>query len=423
MEAHEPDAVVVRGVSHRYGLRVALDDVSLRLPIGETMAVVGPDGVGKSTLLGLIAGVRRLQAGSVEVLGGDMGRAAHRGAVAQRIAYMPQGLGRSLYPTLTVRENIEFAARLFGLSRGAREARMKRLLAATGLDPFPDRPAGKLSGGMKQKLALCCALIHTPDLLVLDEPTTGIDVLSRRQFWALVAALRSENARMTMLVATAYMEEAESFRRVAMMDDGRVLAAGPKDEVLAESGARSIEAAFQTLRGGGDGGRSIAFTIPPRPQHDGPAALRAEGLTRRFGRFTAVDNVSFSIERGEIFGFIGSNGCGKTTTMKMLTGLLPASAGRAWLLGRSRRATWQRGCVSATCRRASLSTTSLRSARTSTCMPVFIACRPSRSSTGLLPSWTGSTSQRWPMRCPLDCRSASSSACNSLWPACTGPKS
>ena len=150
------------------------------------VGLIGPDGVGKSSLLGLIAGARRIQSGQVEVLDGDMADAAHRNAVCARIAYMPQGLGKNLYPDLSVRENIEFFGRLFGQSRAERERRIAELLESTGLAPFPDRPAKKLSGGMRQKLGLCCALIHDPDLLILDEPTTGVDPLSRRQFWDLI---------------------------------------------------------------------------------------------------------------------------------------------------------------------------------------------------------------------------------------------
>ncbi|WP_286789864.1 ATP-binding cassette domain-containing protein, partial [Thioclava sp. UBA3469] len=160
-------------LTHRYGATLALEDVTLDIPAGRMVGLIGPDGVGKSTLLGLVAGVRRLQSGRVSVLGHDMGSARARGALGARIAYMPQGLGRNLYPSLSVRENLDFFGRLFGQKAGERAERIEMLLEATGLAPFPDRPAGKLSGGMKQKLSLCSALIHDPDLLILDEPTTG----------------------------------------------------------------------------------------------------------------------------------------------------------------------------------------------------------------------------------------------------------
>ncbi|MFY8095509.1 MAG: ribosome-associated ATPase/putative transporter RbbA [Niveispirillum sp.] len=332
MPAGEP-AITLSGVRHLYGEKRALDGVDLSIPAGVTVALIGPDGVGKSTLLGLIAGVRQMQAGQVRVLGGDMGDAAHRDRVAPRIAYMPQGLGRNLYPTLSVAENIDFFGRLYGQAGAERAARIGRLLTATGLDPFPDRPAGKLSGGMKQKLSLCCALIHDPDLLILDEPTTGVDPLSRRQFWTLIDAIRAERPGMTLLVATAYMEEAARFDHLVAIDDGRILGAGPQAEMLARAGAATPEQAYAALQAGGRGGTE-PLVMPPFVDRDGPDAIMAEGLTRRFGDFTAVDKVSFRIRRGEIFGFLGSNGCGKTTTMKMLTGLLPATSGTATLLGR-----------------------------------------------------------------------------------------
>jgi ribosome-dependent ATPase len=325
-------AVEARTVAHRYGRVAALADVSLAVPSGSATALVGPDGVGKSTLLALIAGVRRLQSGSILTLGGDVARRAHRDRIMARIAYMPQGLGRNLYPSLSVAENIDYFGRLFGHAPAERRVRAERLLRATGLDPFPDRPAGKLSGGMKQKLSLCCSLIHDPDLLILDEPTTGIDPLSRRQFWRLIDDIKAERPGLTVLIATAYMEEAERFDRVVAIDGGRVLAQGATREIMAQTGARTFEEAYVALHGGAR--PAPAAVVARSPVRDGPPAIVAEGLTRRFGDFIAVDHVSFSIRRGEIFGFLGSNGCGKTTTMKMLTGLLGVSEGRAELLGR-----------------------------------------------------------------------------------------
>ncbi|MDO4907955.1 ABC transporter ATP-binding protein/permease [Neisseria sp.] len=327
-------AVSLQAVTHRYGKTLALADVSLAIPRGVTVGLIGPDGVGKSTLLSLIAGVRVIQAGEVRVLGGDMAGKQTRQALSHRIAYMPQGLGKNLYPTLSVYENIDFHARLFGLGAVERKARIARLLEATGLAPFPDRAAGKLSGGMKQKLSLCCALVHSPDLLILDEPTTGVDPLSRRQFWALVNALRAEQAGMTVIVATAYIDEAEQFEHLLAMDGGRLLANRPTREVLAAYGAATLEEAYIKMlppeKQQGSGGLDIT---PFTPDPASPPAIEAHGLTKRFGSFTAVNHVSFKIEKGEIFGFLGSNGCGKSTTMKMLTGLLPASEGDAELLG------------------------------------------------------------------------------------------
>jgi ribosome-dependent ATPase len=281
-----------------------------------------------------MAGTKACQHGAVTVLGADMKSAAAREHVSTRIAYLPQGLGRALYPTLSVAENLGFFARLFGLPDEERAARTARLLRATGLDPFPDRQARKLSGGMRQKLALCCALIHDPDLLILDEPTTGIDPLSRRRFWALIEELRQERPGMTVIVATAYMEEAERFETVIALEQGQVLAAEPTAQLLSRMNAGSLDEAYVRLKTGHGGAKIERIMLPPRVKRDGAPAILAENITRKFGDFIAVDRVSFRIERGEVFGFLGSNGCGKTTTMKMLTGLLRIDQGHAELLGR-----------------------------------------------------------------------------------------
>lgn len=322
------------GVTHRYGKIAALDDVTLEIPAGGMIGLIGPDGVGKSTLLALVAGARQIQSGKVHALGGDMADAAHRAEVCARIAYMPQGLGKNLYPDLTVRENIEFFGRLFGQGVEERQRRIAELLGATGLTRFVDRPAKKLSGGMKQKLGLCCSLIHDPDLLILDEPTTGVDPLSRRQFWELIDRIRARRTDMSVIVATAYMEEAERFDVLVAMNNGRIIAAGTPAELKAVAGEGSIEATFIHLLPESQRVGYHALHIPPRSSDKSGPVIEAYNLTCRFGRFTAVDDVSFAIERGEIFGFVGSNGCGKTTTMKMLTGLLPASEGKALLFGR-----------------------------------------------------------------------------------------
>ena len=329
------NTVSIQNLSHRYGKTLALDDVSLDIPKGATVGLIGPDGVGKSTLLSLMAGVKVIQDGRVEVLGGDMADKDVRRDLSHRIAFMPQGLGRNLYPTLSVYENIDFHARLFGLDGQERTRQIARLMEATRLAPFSDRAAGKLSGGMKQKLSLCCALVHSPDLLILDEPTTGVDPLSRRQFWALVDDLRRERAGMTVIVATAYIEEAQRFERLLAMDAGRLLENKPTADVLADYGTDVLEEAYVKMlppeKQQGSGGLDIT---PFVPDPAAPPAMEAHGLTKRFGDFTAVDHVSFTIQKGEIFGFLGSNGCGKSTTMKMLTGLLEATEGAATLLGK-----------------------------------------------------------------------------------------
>ena len=329
----DADRYVVRlhGVSHRYGATLAADAVTLDIPAGCMVGFIGPDGVGKSTWLGLIAGARKVQQGRVEVLGGDMRSARHRETVCPRIAYMPQGLGKNLYPTLSVFENIDFFGRLFGQGADERRRRIDELLAATGMSAFADRPAQKLSGGMKQKLALCCALVHDPDLLILDEPTTGVDPLSRRQFWDLIARIRAGRPSMSILVATAYMEEAEQYDWLVAVDAGRVLATGSPAELRARTGCPTLEAAFLSLLPPARLGDHHELVIPPLTA--GEVVIHARALQMRFGDFVAVDDVNLDVRRGEIFGFLGSNGCGKSTTMKMLTGLLEASAGQAWLFG------------------------------------------------------------------------------------------
>ena len=240
-------AVRVDEVTQRYARALALDAVNLEVPAGCMVGLIGPDGVGKSTLLSIIAGARQIQSGRVFVLDGDMADAAHRDVICSRIAYMPQGLGKNLYPDLSVEENIEFFARLFGQSRDERQWRIAELLESTGLAPFADRQAKKLSGGMRQKLGLCCSLIHDPDLLILDEPTTGVDPLSRRQFWELIDRIRSRRPGMSVVVATAYMEEAERFGFLIAMNAGRILATGSPAELKAQARAKTVEDAFVAL--------------------------------------------------------------------------------------------------------------------------------------------------------------------------------
>ena len=321
-------------VALRYGKTVALAGVTIDLPAGCMVGLIGPDGVGKSSLLSLLAGARAVQRGRVEALGGDMASARHREAVCPQIAYMPQGLGKNLYPTLSVEENLQFFGRLFGHPAVERRRRIDALTRSTGLTEFLARPAGKLSGGMKQKLGLCCALIHDPDLLILDEPTTGVDPLARSQFWDLIQHIRAARAGMSVIVATAYMDEAQRFDWLVAMNAGQVLATGSPAELLARLHSESLDAAFIALLPEAQRRGHRAVTIPPLAAGaNDRIAIEATDLTMRFGDFLAVDHVSFRIRRGEIFGFIGSNGCGKSTTMKMLTGLLPATAGRASLLG------------------------------------------------------------------------------------------
>ena len=334
MSQELPPVACVSALTLRYGRITALDTLELEIPSGCMVGLIGPDGVGKSSLLALLAGARKVQEGKVSVLGGDMRDERHRSRIGPRIAYMPQGLGKNLYPTLSVEENLQFFARLFGHGISERRRRIDELTHSTGLHAFLTRPAGKLSGGMKQKLGLCCALIHDPDLLILDEPTTGVDPLARAQFWDLITRIRAERPQMSVIVATAYMDEAQRFDWLLVMDAGRILATGTSQELLERTAQNSLDAAYIELLPEEKKRGYHPVDIPAlEVDADTDIAIEAQELTMRFGDFVAVDHVSFRIRRGEIFGFLGSNGCGKSTTMKMLTGLLPASEGQAWLFG------------------------------------------------------------------------------------------
>jgi len=318
----------------RYKSTTAIDNIQLSIPAGVTVGIIGPDGVGKSTLLSLIAGERMMQQGSLQVLGGDMRDKKHREAICSDIAYMPQGLGKNLYPTLSVEENLQFFAKLFGHSRKQRRARIDNLTKRTGLYPFLSRPAGKLSGGMKQKLGLCCALIHDPRLLILDEPTTGVDPLARSQFWSLIRDIHTAQPNITVLVATAYMDEAQQFNHLIALNAGKILATGSPQDLLARTQTSNLESAFIALLPSEIKHHHHSVEVQPyNAAIHSETAIEAKNLTMKFGDFVAVDKVSFTIGKGEIFGFLGSNGCGKSTTMKMLTGLLPQTSGEAWLLG------------------------------------------------------------------------------------------
>jgi ribosome-dependent ATPase len=324
----------VENVSLRYGKTQALKNVSIDFPAGVMIGLIGPDGVGKSSLLGLLSGAKVIQSGTVKVLDGDLSDKNHRKKICLHIAYMPQGLGSNLYKTLSIEENLQFIARLYGHNSAERRKRIDELTQSTGLYEFLDRPAGKLSGGMKQKLSLCCALIHDPDFLILDEPTTGVAPLARAQFWELINQIRVARPHMSVIVATAYMDEAQNFDWLAMMNDGEILKTGTPKELLSLTDSRSLEESFIKLLPEEKKQGYEPIVIPPLPENYlKEYVIEAENLTVRFGDFIAVDNVNFRIRRGEIFGFLGSNGCGKSTTMKVLTGLLEATEGQAWLFG------------------------------------------------------------------------------------------
>lgn len=237
MTGKEEALARLENVSQRYGKTAALDNIAPALPAIRLIGLIGPDGVGKSTLLAIIAGARQIQSGKAHVLGGDMADPAHRAAVCPRIAYMPQGLDKNLYPDLSIRENIAFFGGVFGQSRAEREERIAELLAGTGLAPFAERAAKKLSGGMKQKLGLCCALIHDPDLLILGEPTSGVDPLARDGFWELLIDLSRKDG-VTVFVSTHFMNEAARCDRISPMDSGRVLATDTPAGLIATQASR-----------------------------------------------------------------------------------------------------------------------------------------------------------------------------------------
>ena len=395
MTEAQPAVIRLDGLHKTYarGRVLAVDGVSLSVPRGHVYGLIGPDGCGKTSILQVLAGVLSADAGHVEVAGIDVLRRPE--AVKPLIGYMPQGLGLNLYDTLSVAENIAFFRALRQVPPTRFRDNAERLLAMTRLSPFLDRPAGKLSGGMRQKLALICTLIHLPDILLLDEPTTGVDPISRRDFWSIIHDLVATRD-VTVLLTTSYMDEAERCTRVGLMNHGRLIAEGTPAQLCEALPGRLVSvsgAAPQTVlprlaawpqtlatalfgrevhallddgcidvaaRLQADGiGPVEVQDIPPgledvfvhRVAHGGAgvdapppvlsagnadttvAPVRTDTLTCRFGGFTAVDAVDLAVEPGEIFGLLGPNGAGKTTLIKMLCGLLRPSAGRAQVLG------------------------------------------------------------------------------------------
>ena len=368
----------------------ALADVTLALTPGVVTGLIGPDGAGKTTLMRLAAGLLVPDAGRIEVLGLDATRDAL--AVQSCIGYMPQRFG--LYEDLSVRENLDLYADLQGVALGERPVRYERLMEMTGLGPFGRRLARRLSGGMKQKLGLACTLVKPPRLLLLDEPTVGVDPVSRRELWAIVYRLVAEES-MSVLLSTAYLDEAERCAEVILMHQGRVVAKGPPQHFSAPLAGRtfcvsgdpatrrSLQAALARRPGVLDAvlqGESVRVVmgegmaldcsslvepwsgpircepvsprfedgfiallhgdreaIPLPEVHVDPGfagdAIQVKDLTRRFGAFVAVQRVSFAVHRGEVFGLLGANGAGKTTTFRMLCGLLAPTGGEVRVAG------------------------------------------------------------------------------------------
>lgn len=387
----EPAPIRVSDLRKRYrrgGVR-AVQGVSFTVGKREVFGLLGADGSGKTSIIQVLAGVLSADGGDAEIAGLDVGH--HPDRVKERIGYMPQGIGLNLYDSLSVAENIAFFRNLRRIPEATYRANRDRLLAATRLAPFLDRLAGHLSGGMRQKLALICTLLHLPDIVLLDEPTTGVDPLSRQDFWAIIEDMVAEHG-MTVLLSTAYMDEAERCQRVALMHEGRIMASGRPEELAASlpglvfrvqgpspsqitralgtapgilSAAvfgRSVHALVgdeRNFRGSleraGLGGATVERIAPdledyfihvlgtqaggglaPLPPVVSDTALgtneeaiRTDGLSCLFGTFVAVDRVNLEVRRGEIFGLLGPNGAGKTTLIRMLCGLLTPSGGMA----------------------------------------------------------------------------------------------
>jgi ABC-2 type transport system ATP-binding protein len=339
----ETNAVAACGLHKTYRSVTAIDQIDLTIPPGQIFGLVGPDGAGKSTVLKIVAGLTKPDRnadghrGRCLVLGRD---AVHNPeSIRTLVGFMPQGLGLVLSPKLTVRQNIDFFADLYEVEHDQIESRSKQLLEITNLDKFPDRLAGHLSGGMQQKLALCCTLIHHPRILILDEPTTGVDPVSRRDLWTILNDLVASEG-MTVIVATSYLDEAERCHHVAMVHQGRILLSGDPTELQTKTHKEDLRAAFVELLAQQNNEDQIEAnferlaekSIHLNPKKDEPV-IRVNELCKKFGTFTAVDHVCFDIFPGEIFGFLGPNGAGKTTAIKMLCGILTPTSGDAFIAG------------------------------------------------------------------------------------------
>jgi ribosome-dependent ATPase len=316
----------ITGLTKKFGEQVALNDININIAKNEIIGLLGPNGAGKSTLMKSITGVLKIDEG--EILFNEKNISENEIESKKKIGFLPEN--NPLYNEMYVKEYLQFVANLHNIKK----ERIDQVIDLVGITPEKSKKIGQLSKGYKQRVGLAQAILHEPDLLILDEPTTGVDPLSRRQFWTLVESLRRERPGMTVIVATAYMEEAERFDYLVAMNDGQILVFDQTDAVLQRTPAHTLEAAFIDMLPPEQRGNTDALVIPAHRPSDGTYAIEATGLTRRFGNFVAVRDVNFAIERGEIFGFLGSNGCGKTTTMKMLTGLLDISSGEAKLLGK-----------------------------------------------------------------------------------------
>ena len=324
--------IKVENLKKNYRKLEAVKGISFAVEEGEIFGLIGPDGAGKSSTMKILAGILSFQGGNVRVLGQELPQGAE--AIKKDLAFMPQGIGMNLYLDLSLWENLEFFAHLRGIPPDLMRKRANRLLEATGLAPFKDRLARHLSGGMQQKLGLCCSLISHPRILILDEPTTGVDPLSRREFWDLLFDFVEEGT--TVVLSTSYMDEAERCHGIAFMIEGTIIFQGDPQE-LTGKGQDMEEAFFRVLKERQP--QTLSFTLPrnlPKQERKG-AGVVVEDLTKTFDSFVAVDSVSFALEKGEIFGLLGPNGAGKTTAIKCMVGLLEPTRGKITVAGLDRR--------------------------------------------------------------------------------------
>ena len=313
------NAIEVSHISKSYGKVKALDDVSFSVGKGELFGLIGPDGAGKTSLFRILCTLLLPQTGSATVDGFDV--VTQMGDVRRRVGYMP---GRfSLYQDLTVEENLKFFATLFGTTVDEGYDSIKAIYSQ--IERFKDRKAGALSGGMKQKLALSCALVHQPSVLFLDEPTTGVDPVSRKEFWEMLASLKERG--ITIIASTPYLNEVKCCERVAFLREGKVQGIDTPDIILDRFKDIFNPAPLKSPQGG-----KSSYDHSPTGETEG-AVIEVEHLVKAFGSFHAVDDISFTVKKGEIFGFLGANGAGKTTAMHILTGLNQPTSGSGTVAG------------------------------------------------------------------------------------------
>jgi len=310
--------IKIKGLIRDFKKTRALDGIDLEIEKGELFGIVGPDGSGKTALIQSICAILDPTAGSITVDGLDTVKESSK--ITSRIGYMSQAY--SLYEDLTVEENLEYFAKIRGVSQGSYLERKAKLLEFSGLAPFLDRRTRHLSGGMQKKLALSCNLIHEPDILILDEPTLGVDPLSRRHLWRMIDGYHSQGK--TIVLSTSYMEEAKKCGRVAFLLEGRLLGCDRP-----EAFGKDLEEVFRSSITPLEWKKTLPF---PEMVKEGDV-VRVTELRKGFDSFNAVDGITFQVKRGEIFGFVGPNGSGKSTTIRMLCGIIPPSGGEMEVAG------------------------------------------------------------------------------------------